>query len=658
MNPHNATTLLHLVGFITALALYVMLATMTVGAAPTDGDGRRRADRIPLATAMLGIVWNAGSLVMYGLPGVTVPAWLPVLAFTALYFLPAVVVHSALAAAAGRSRTASAFIAATYLLSGGAALINVIAALRHQIVPSRPGLWALAVGYAAIIGLLLLYSRRQPAWRRALPVVALAAFAAMAVHLSHHSAAADTWPVELLGHHASLPLVLVILYQDYRFALADLFLKRVVTLLAVTAVAAVLYSAVVVPVVLPKLGTPAGDPIAAALLIALWVGTALTYPALRGTVTRFVDRAILGRSDARAVLGDLGAQTATLNTEDAILDAACAALAPALSATRVTWTLADGPEIAPTGDATPRQIVTSTAAGRDARVRVPVIDAPGYCLTIGPLRGGRRLLSDDHALLEGVARLAARRIDGMRVARERFARDIRERDMQQLATEAELRALRAQLNPHFLFNALTTIGYLVRAAPDRAVETLLRLTDVLRAVLKRSDGEFATLGEEMEIVSAYLAIERARFEDRLAVTIDVPPALVGFRIPPLVLQPLIENAVKHGIAPLVTGGRIIVTARTEGENADGPGRPENGWLRLTVTDTGMGADPAELARRRRSGIGLANIERRLERHYGGEASIQIRTALGVGTTVDVRLPATPGGGPRVGPPARVRTGAS
>jgi signal transduction histidine kinase len=645
MDPHTATTLLHLVGFVTALALYVMLAAMTVGAAPPGSDGQRRADRIPLATAALGIVWNAGALVMYGLPGVATPVWLPVLAFTALYFLPAVVVHSALTVTPrtpGRAPTASAFIAAAYVLSGGAALINVIAAVRHHSVPSRPGLWALAAGYAAIIGLLVLYSRRQPAWRRALPVVALAAFAAMVVHLSHHSATADTWPVELLGHHASLPLVLVILYQDYRFALADLFLKRVVTLLVVTGVAALLYSTVVVPVVLPKLGAPAGDPLAAALLIALWVGTALTYPALRSAVARFVDRAILGRSDAQALLSDLGADTAALNTEDAILDAACAALAPALSATRVTWSVVD-----PSDDAAP-------VGGRDARVRVPVIDSPGYRLTIGPLRGGRRLLSDDQTLLEGVARLAARRIDGVRVARERFARDIRERDMQQLATEAELRALRAQINPHFLFNALTTIGYLVRAAPDRAIETLLRLTDVLRAVLKRSDGEFATLGEEMEIVSAYLAIERARFEDRLAVTIDVPDALAGLRVPPLVLQPLIENAVKHGIAPLLAGGRITVTARTEGapSGSGGSGSP---WLRLTVTDTGMGADPAELSRRRRTGIGLTNIERRLERHYGADASIEVRTALGVGTTVEVRLPATLGTAPRSATPARTHS---
>lgn len=644
MHPHNATTLLHIVGFVTALALYLMLAVMTVGAAPARRAAHERMDRIALATAALGVVWNAGALVMYGLDGAAgrlpndIPPWIAVAAFTALYFLPAVVVHSALTAtqpAPNAVRDQRAFIATAYALSAGAALGNVVAALTHRPVPARLSLWALAAGYACIIGLLVVYSRQQPTWRRALPVVALAAFAVMAVHLSHHSAAADTWPVELLGHHASLPLVLVILYQDYRFALADLFLKRVITLLAVTGIAALLYSVVVVPVMLPQLGGRADDPLVAALVIALWVGTALAYPAVRGAVTRFVDHTVLGRSDSRALLADLGALTATMETDESILGAACAAVAPALSATRVTWASIEGAIDSSRSVAPSDQLVTTAAAGRDTTVRIPTADPPAYLLTVGSLTGGRRLLSDDHALLDGVARLIARRIDGVRVAHERFARDVREREILQLATEAELRALRAQLNPHFLFNALTTIGYLVRAAPERAVETLFRLTDVLRAVLKRSDGEFSTLGDEVELITAYLAVERARFEDRLTVRIDVPDALGMLQVPPLLLQPLVENAVKHGIAPLASGGHISITARLD----DPLDAAEPRLLRLSVVDTGIGADPGELARRRRTGIGLANIERRLQRYYGSAAVLNVRSALGVGTTIEVRLPA-------------------
>src|SRR6202521_3944558 len=132
--------------------------------------------------------------------------------------------------------------------------------------------------------------------------------------------------------------------------------------------------------------------------------------------------------------------------------------------------------------------------------------------------------------------VVARRIDAIRLTHERCDRELREQEMARLATEAELRALQAQINPHFLFNALTTIGYLIQTAPPRALETLMRLTALLRAVL-RSEGEFTTLGREVEVVEASLAMERARFEQRLLVTIDVPPALRTIRVPPLVLQP-------------------------------------------------------------------------------------------------------------------------
>ncbi len=136
---------------------------------------------------------------------------------------------------------------------------------------------------------------------------------------------------------------------------------------------------------------------------------------------------------------------------------------------------------------------------------------------------------------------------------------LREEEMLKLTAEAELKALRAQVNPHFLFNALTTIGYLIETAPPRALNTLMQLTALLRGVLK-SEGEFTTLGRELELVEHYLKIEHERFEERLRVRIDVPQALRAIRIPTLVLQPLVENAIKHGVAPSRTGGDVEVSA--------------------------------------------------------------------------------------------------
>ena len=138
-------------------------------------------------------------------------------------------------------------------------------------------------------------------------------------------------------------------------------------------------------------------------------------------------------------------------------------------------------------------------------------------------------------LIDAVASSVGRRIDEIRIDTDRLAREQWEREIRSLATESELRALRAQLNPHFLFNALNTLGHLMQAAPDRALTTLYRLTALLRAVLRRTNGQFVSLREELEIVEAYLAIEHERFQERLTVSIDVPRELRQARIPPSAL---------------------------------------------------------------------------------------------------------------------------
>jgi len=159
----------------------------------------------------------------------------------------------------------------------------------------------------------------------------------------------------------------------------------------------------------------------------------------------------------------------------------------------------------------------------------------------------------------------------------------------------------------------------------------MRLTALLRAVL-RSEGEFTTLGREREVVEAYLDIERARFEQRLRVRIDVPAGLAGLRVPPLVLQPLVENAVKHGIATQRLGGEVTVSASVDRSAGQSP------HLVLIVRDTGGGATPEALRRGRLAGVGLNNLERRLACQYGAAASLSIRSDPDAGTVVEVRLP--------------------
>jgi two-component system sensor histidine kinase LytS len=229
-------------------------------------------------------------------------------------------------------------------------------------------------------------------------------------------------------------------------------------------------------------------------------------------------------------------------------------------------------------------------------------------------------------MLEHAAMLVARRIDAIRSIQERYRRDMQEQEVRKLAAEAELRALRAQVNPHFLFNALTTIGYLIQTAPERALTTLMRLSGLLRAVLKSSE-EFVTVGEELDLIESYLDIERARFEQRLKVRIDVPWELRAVRIPALIIQPLVENAIKHGISDSIAGGEIGVVVGLERES-----------LTITVTDTGLGTTRSEIERGKRRGLGLSNIERRLRGYGAGAHALSITSEPGFGTTVVLRVP--------------------
>ena len=641
MRPSEITTLIHFVGFTTGAVLYAMLGVMAVRGRPA---GRRRAvvagvapDRMALATAVLGVVWNAGGLLLYGVRDLglgTPPGWTVALAFAALGFLPAVVVHAAAQNLPPGPRV-RLLTATAYGVSALAAVVQFATLALGGTSPSRAALLLLSAGYIALMVALAALLRRQPGWRRGLSAVALAAFAVMALHLSQHDAAPDEWWLVLVGHHASIPLALAILYQDYRFALADLFLKRVLELLALVAASIAAYLGLIVPFVVPRLVRDPLDPRAVAALLAVWLAVAASYPGLRRAVGRFVDRVVLRRADYRQVSADIAGAIAALDTEAEVLERSGSLLARALWAEHVSWRAAAGRSQPGLSAAS----VVLRDGRQQATVAIPTTDAPAYDLEVGSLAGGRILLSDDLRLIETAAALTGHRVDSIRLTRERLERRLRESEMLQLATDAELRALRAQLNPHFLFNALNTIAYLMRAAPARAQDTLYRLTDLLRAVLRRSEGVCVTLGQELEIVEAYLAIEQARFGERLTFRIDVPEELRPLPVPPLLLQPLVENSVKHGLTPRAQGGSITVSATIQSAK-DEPGDV----LRLIVSDTGVGLSPPG-TRAAGSGIGLSSVRRRLQRQYGTRGRIDVRGAAGAGTTVEILLPIASIGAP-------------
>jgi sensor histidine kinase YesM len=197
-------------------------------------------------------------------------------------------------------------------------------------------------------------------------------------------------------------------------------------------------------------------------------------------------------------------------------------------------------------------------------------------------------------------------------------------ELQRQASDAQLRSLQAQIEPHFLFNTLANVVSLIDAAPDKARLMLERLIDLLRASLAASRNDRTTLGQEAALVAAYLDILSIRMGERLDYTIDVPDHLAGARIPPLSLQPLVENAIKHGLEPKVDGGRVRLVARDAA-----------GALQLDVEDDGLGFSPSSA-----SGVGLANLRERLASLYGERARLVIEEIAG-GTRVRLTIPQEP-----------------
>jgi hypothetical protein len=483
----------------------------------------------------------------------------------------------------------------------------------------------LTAGASALVVVLLAWTRGRRGGR-AVWVLALAIFAVSGFHLTGHSGR-ETWWMALVGHHASLPLVVAILQQEYRFAFADVFLKRALALLGLAGL--MLGAWLLADAWVPLADVRLDDPVTFAVLLALWLTAAVAYPPIRRFSGRAVDRYLLSRPDPARQHAAFVRQLAASISEQDVLEVSRDAIASALDARRVI--LHERPRPIAQDEPVvyvPSRGSRSLASADDAVVvTVATMQAPLPVFVVGDLQHGRRILSDDLDVLDALATAAARRLDALRDERRRLDHAVREQEVGRLATEAELRAVRAQLHPHFLFNALNTVRYLIDAAPDRAGTVLLQLTGVLRAVLRRSSDEFSTLGEEVDLVRSYLAIEQARFESRLQLEIDVPERLHALAVPALLLQPLVENAVVHGISPLRRGGWIRVTATDDVAAA---------VLRVVVTDSGAGA-PVH-AFRRPDRVGLASVERRLTLHYGDAAMLHVHSDPGAGTTVCLTLP--------------------
>jgi two-component system, LytTR family, sensor kinase len=280
-----------------------------------------------------------------------------------------------------------------------------------------------------------------------------------------------------------------------------------------------------------------------------------------------------------------------------------------------------------------RSLAPSIAVHAVAALAFPVIHIGALCLY--RIANGEPMTASFAAdniafyYVRGVAlyAFAATAFHTARAWRETNERRVTQAELQASLAEARLQTLRGQLSPHFLFNVLNTIGMLVRAdRSDDALDVLTEFSDLLRGFLRQSESELVSLDDEVRFAARYLGIQSVRFADRLRVAFEVGPELRDRAVPSFVLYPLVENAVKHGVAHMADGGRITVRARDEAET-----------LVIEVEDDGPGFDADHGADG--TGLGLANLRARLETIYGGTASLVVGRGALRGSIARVVLPA-------------------
>ncbi|MGI8783224.1 MAG: sensor histidine kinase [Acidobacteriota bacterium] len=410
----------------------------------------------------------------------------------------------------------------------------------------------------------------------------------------------------VLARALPLPFILVSFYYEARAAFLDVLIKKIAVV-----VLGVSIGTVAVHWVFRQGVSPVTQ---IALLAPLFV--VLLF--LRQPLEVWIDRHLFGRRYSRA---------------EALAD-----FSSALNATQESDLVSKAEEslqrIFSARHATVRLDSNSADTGRDenavSRGLVAPVVAAGERLgtvELGPRPSREPYLSEDSGLLKILLDQMALALVNLRLLRKQAEQQRRQQELEMLASRSELKALRSQVNPHFLFNALNTIAALVPADPDRAERMVERLADVFRFTLHRSESETISLADELQFVRAYLQIERVRFGDKLKFVEDVAPEVGSTRVPGMILQPVVENAIKHGIAPRREGGTITLEARRNGKGVE-----------IVVRDDGSGFDPALADRLWKEGFGLRGVRDRVKTQFGEQGEVLIASRSGGGTEVKIVVP--------------------
>ncbi|MEX2261722.1 MAG: sensor histidine kinase [Bryobacteraceae bacterium] len=562
---------------------------------------RLRGSRLTMLAAALAFSWNFGSLiVLASKDGEAMATQLVIaLSFTALSLLPAVLLDLSLS---GRFRVVS-------YAGYGLAIVATLMHLTELVLPAsqyhRAALTLITGGFGlltAISAACFFRSRDKGLMPRLLAVMALFLFAMSFVHLNHGHIH-EAWSEELVIHHAGIPLALMVLLQDYRFVLLDAFIRVLANVLlagGMTFAAASLVNR------FPKLFDSAGDPFHRGLLLMSACLLLVLFALLRGGLQKLLTRILFHRPDLESTLWELRASGLTEESEGEYLRRASRMLAEFMRAELILAPVHLFSELeksdfvlpAPPGDL-PSLRDDLERSGVEVIVPIRLSGVPRFVL-LGRRQGGRRYLSEDFDVLARIGTHITEQVE-----------HYRESEMRRLVTQAELRALQSQINPHFLFNALNALYGIIPRDAKGARRTVLNLSEIFRYCL-HSEKSFIPLEEELRIVKAYLEIESLRLGPKLRTQIDVDEEAARVPIPILSIQPLIENAVKHGVASRAEGGSIRLEIKMPAEG-----------LSVCVQDTGRGFASTGRRPSDGAGVGLENVARRLKLCYGPEADLRI-----------------------------------
>jgi two-component system LytT family sensor kinase len=356
-----------------------------------------------------------------------------------------------------------------------------------------------------------------------------------------------------------------------------------------------------------------------AFAVTVWIGI-ICYAKITALSDWLVDRQIFRQADYHRALKSFRETIATEAEPVRIFHTAEELVRSSLRIADATIRANDAPEI-----------ISGICQESVRECIFPILKGEGpapFSLVISPGAGRHTLFNAELDFLREVCLAIGRRLEATDREKENIKRAGREAQLVKQLVEAELRALRAQINPHFLFNSLNSVAALIVADPRAAEEMIIRLAKIFRHVLTYHDRPFSSVNEEISFLETYLEIEKVRFGERLQVHFDVQESVTQLSVPTLILQPLVENSIKHGLGPKVGENQLTIRARQQTD-----------YLELTVEDNGVGARaPQKRSGPNSIGLGLRNVEERLQTLYHGAARFSFESQPAAGSRAQILIP--------------------